>query len=31
MVTIGVLLVSGVWDQILAPLRRIINEFAPPV
>lgn len=31
MVTIGVLLVTNVWYTVLAPLRRLINNFAPPI
>lgn len=31
MVTIGVLLVTGQWERLLAPLRRLIVNFAPPV
>jgi len=31
MVTIGVLLISGVWVRLLAPLLRLINRFTPPI
>ncbi len=31
MLAIGGLLVSGLWEELLAPLRRLINTFAPPV
>ena len=31
MIAIGVLLVTGVWEELLAPIRRMINSFAPPV
>lgn len=31
MVAIGALLVSGLWEDLLAPLRRLISSFSPPV
>ncbi len=31
MVTIGVLLVSGIWVRLIAPLLRIVNRFQPPI
>lgn len=31
MVAIGVLLITGMWETLLTPLRRLINTFAPPV
>lgn len=31
MVTIGVLLVSNQWSNVIAPLRRLINRFSPPI
>ena len=31
MITIGVLLVSGQWNNVIAPLRRLINHWTPPV
>ena len=31
MATIGVLLISGVWVRLLAPLLRLVNRFTPPI
>lgn len=31
LVALGVLLVTNYWDQLINPLRRLINQFAPPV
>lgn len=31
MVTIGLLMLAGYWDDVLAPLRRLIRGFAPPI
>ncbi len=31
MVSIGLLLVSGLWLQILAPVLRLVNRFEPPI
>ncbi len=31
MMTIGVLLISGVWVRLLAPLLRLVNRFSPPI
>jgi cytochrome c-type biogenesis protein len=31
MIAIGVLLVTNRWEELLSPLRRLINSFAPPV
>jgi len=31
MVTIGVLLITGVWVRLLAPLLRLVNRFTPPI
>jgi hypothetical protein len=31
MVAIGVLLVTNQWGRLLAPLRRLIYRFAPPI
>jgi len=31
MITIGALLVSGQWNNVIAPLRSLINRWAPPV
>ena len=31
MVAIGVLLITGMWMQLLAPLLRLVNRFTPPI
>ena len=31
LVTIGVLLVSGLWVRILSPLLQVVNRFTPPI
>jgi len=31
MATIGVLLITGVWVRLLAPLLRLVNRFTPPI
>jgi cytochrome c-type biogenesis protein len=31
MLAIGVLLLTGTWESLFAPLQRLINTFAPPV
>jgi cytochrome c-type biogenesis protein len=31
MVAIGILLVSNKWNDVIAPLRRLINRWAPPI
>ncbi len=31
MVAIGILLITGLWIRLLAPLLRIVNRFAPPI
>ncbi|MBI4261228.1 MAG: sulfite exporter TauE/SafE family protein [Actinobacteria bacterium] len=31
MVALGVLIVSGLWTRLLAPLLRVINRFSPPI
>jgi cytochrome c-type biogenesis protein len=31
MMTIGVLLVTGIWARLIAPLQRLINGFTPPL
>lgn len=31
MVAIGLLLVSGLWVQVLSPLLRLVNRFTPPI
>lgn len=31
MVTIGILLISGLWVRLLAPLLRLVNRFTPPI
>jgi hypothetical protein len=31
MVTIGILLISGLWVRLLSPLLRVVNRFAPPI
>lgn len=31
MMTIGILLVTDQWARLMAPLRRLINNFAPPI
>ena len=31
MIAIGVLLVTGQWNNVIAPLQRLINRFAPPI
>jgi cytochrome c-type biogenesis protein len=31
MVAIGILLVSNKWNDLIAPLRRLINRWAPPI
>lgn len=31
MVTVGLLLVSGLWVRLLAPLLRLVNRFEPPI
>jgi len=31
MIAIGLLLVTNRWEELLSPLRRLINSFAPPV
>ncbi len=31
MVTIGVLMVTNRWSAVMAPLRRLINRFVPPI
>jgi cytochrome c-type biogenesis protein len=30
MATIGILLITGVWVRLLAPLLRLVNRFTPP-
>ena len=31
MVTVGILLISGLWVRLLAPLLRLVNRFTPPI
>ena len=31
MIAIGVLLVTGQWNNVIAPLQRLINRYAPPI
>jgi cytochrome c-type biogenesis protein len=31
LVGIGLLMAAGIWDQFLAPLRRLISGFSPPI
>ena len=31
MIALGIMLVTNYWDQLINPLRRLINQFAPPV
>jgi cytochrome c-type biogenesis protein len=31
MVTIGILVVTNLWNEVLGPVRRAINQFTPPI
>ena len=31
MIAIGVLVVSGLWVQVLSPVLRLVNRFSPPI
>ena len=31
MIAIGVLLITDQWNNVIAPLQRLINRYAPPI
>jgi cytochrome c-type biogenesis protein len=31
MIAIGVLLVTDQWNNVIAPIERLVNRFAPPI